>query len=103
VGDAVSWLRGIGLEGRSATAGREATCVRSVAAGRVESVLARAGVRCAPEVLTAGVARVGAVALNFHPDRIAADGRMVTEALLADGVYRSQFATGISNGGPPPR
>jgi hypothetical protein len=41
----------------------------------------------------------GRVALNFHPDRVAADGRMVVEGLLRDGVYRSQFETGISNGG----
>lgn len=39
------------------------------------------------------------VALNFHPDRLAADGRMVVEAILDDGIYRSQFESRISNGG----
>ncbi|MBR7833346.1 DUF3626 domain-containing protein [Actinospica durhamensis] len=38
------------------------------------------------------------VTLNFHPDR-AARGIPILAALAADGVYRSQFATGTSNGG----
>ncbi|MFB9909488.1 DUF3626 domain-containing protein [Allokutzneria oryzae] len=36
--------------------------------------------------------------LNFHPDRIAGD-RPILTALAEDGVYRSQFETGTSNGG----
>ncbi|MBG0565919.1 DUF3626 domain-containing protein [Actinoplanes aureus] len=40
-----------------------------------------------------------AVTVNFHPDRLAADGRTVAECLAADGVYRNQFETRISNGG----
>jgi len=39
------------------------------------------------------------VALHFHPDRPLADGGTVAEALLAEGVYRNQFETRISNGG----
>lgn len=39
------------------------------------------------------------VTLNFHPDRLTADGRTVAEALRGEGAYRSQFETGISNGG----
>jgi hypothetical protein len=39
------------------------------------------------------------VTLNFHPDRLLADGRSVAQALLDEGVYRSQFETRISNGG----
>ncbi|WP_327005760.1 DUF3626 domain-containing protein [Dactylosporangium sp. NBC_01737] len=39
------------------------------------------------------------VTINFHPDRIDAGGRSVVEGLLADGRFRSQFETGISNGG----
>ena len=39
------------------------------------------------------------VTINFHPDRIDAGGRGVIEGLLADGRFRSQFETGISNGG----
>ncbi|MEU4686880.1 DUF3626 domain-containing protein [Streptomyces xinghaiensis] len=36
--------------------------------------------------------------LNFHPDRTAGD-RPLLQALTEDGVYRSQFVTGTSNGG----
>ena len=38
------------------------------------------------------------VTLNFHPDRLV-DGLLVLAALARDGVYRSQFETGTSNGG----
>jgi len=38
------------------------------------------------------------VTLNFHPDRVS-EGRSVVEHLVRDGVYRSQFETGTSNGG----
>ncbi|WP_406200251.1 DUF3626 domain-containing protein [Kitasatospora sp. NBC_01560] len=38
------------------------------------------------------------VTLNFHPDR-SAGGRPILVALAEDGVYRSQFVTGTSNGG----
>src|ERR1700722_3286657 len=38
------------------------------------------------------------VTLNFHPDRAAAGG-LVLDRLAGDGVYRSQFVTGTSNGG----
>ncbi|MGE5156283.1 MAG: DUF3626 domain-containing protein [Betaproteobacteria bacterium] len=48
--------------------------------------------------LTALVAAHARVTLNFHPDRLLADGRTVARSLAADGVYRGQFETGISNG-----
>ena len=38
------------------------------------------------------------VTLNFHPDRLT-QGATVLELLGRDGVYRSQFETGTSNGG----
>ena len=38
------------------------------------------------------------VTLNFHPDRLL-HGTPVLDALAEDGVYRSQFVTGTSNGG----
>ncbi|MFJ2741155.1 DUF3626 domain-containing protein [Streptomyces sp. NPDC087440] len=38
------------------------------------------------------------VTLSFHPDRWVR-GVPILEALAADGVYRSQFVTGTSNGG----
>lgn len=41
---------------------------------------------------------VEAVTLQFHPNWPHHD-RMVIESMAADGVYLSQFATGISNGG----
>ena len=41
-------------------------------------------------------ARIG---LHFHPDRPGPDKKPVAQALLEGGVYRSQFETGISNGG----
>jgi hypothetical protein len=47
----------------------------------------------------AGPAVVAPVTVNFHPDRLLADGRTVAEHLAAEGVYRSQFETRISNGG----
>jgi hypothetical protein len=38
------------------------------------------------------------VTVNFHPDAMH-QGRWVVEALAREGIYRSQFETGISNGG----
>jgi hypothetical protein len=38
------------------------------------------------------------VALHLHPDRLGPGGEVVAAALLAGGVYRSQFETGLSNG-----
>lgn len=45
------------------------------------------------------------VTLNFHPDApiaaragITAAGTSMIEALARDGIYRSQFETGTSNG-----
>lgn len=52
-----------------------------------------------PGPAPAGVLDGAMVTVNFHPDRLLADGRTVVDCLLSDGVYRSQFETGISNGG----
>ena len=38
------------------------------------------------------------VTLNFHPDR-RVGGVLILEAMARDGLYRSQFETGTSNGG----
>ncbi|MFD7184878.1 DUF3626 domain-containing protein [Streptomyces sp. NPDC059904] len=38
------------------------------------------------------------VTLNFHPDRLL-HGKVTLDALADDGLYRSQFVTGTSNGG----
>ncbi|MCZ7437442.1 DUF3626 domain-containing protein [Micromonospora sp. WMMC241] len=56
-----------------------------------------ADVRC--EEVVAAVTGHGRLTVNFHPDRLLRDGRTVVGALDDEGVYRSQFATGISNGG----
>lgn len=45
------------------------------------------------------IGRNARVALHFHPDRPLSNGATVAEALLAEGVYRNQFETSISNGG----
>jgi len=39
------------------------------------------------------------ITVNFHPDRLLADGVDVVTHLLADGEYHNQFRTAISNGG----
>ncbi|QKW14556.1 DUF3626 domain-containing protein [Verrucosispora sp. NA02020] len=72
---------------------------RPAALARIGRALAGSGVRHDPERLVAAFGRGGRVTLNFHPDRLLADGRTVAEALATEGVYRSQFETGISNGG----
>ena len=38
------------------------------------------------------------VTINFHPD-LALEGETLIDLLVAHGIYRSQFETGISNGG----
>jgi hypothetical protein len=40
----------------------------------------------------------GRVTLNFHPDRVSSSGTTVAAGLFADGRYRSQWVTGLSNG-----
>ena len=40
-------------------------------------------------------ARVG---LQFHPDRLAKNGRTVVHALVEEGIYKNQFETHVSNG-----
>lgn len=55
--------------------------------------------------LLTSIRRIGRAALYFHPDRHAdkigsgKTAKLVASCLLADGVYRSQFETGISYGG----
>ncbi len=45
------------------------------------------------------VAVTAPITVSFHPDRLLADGLTVAQHLAGEGVYRSQFETGISNGG----
>lgn len=44
------------------------------------------------------VATGSQIEMNFHPDRLVSTGESVAEAMLREGVYRSQFETKISNG-----
>jgi hypothetical protein len=55
--------------------------------------------RLCPEPGPPGLFERAAITVSFHPDRLLADGVSVAEHLAADGVYHSQFRTGISNGG----
>ena len=49
--------------------------------------------------LTAAALSAGRLTLNFHPDRITADGQSVARGFWSTGRYRPQWETGISNGG----
>jgi len=40
----------------------------------------------------------GRVVLAFHPERLSRSGRTVAQGLLADGVYKTQYETGLSSG-----
>ena len=66
---------------------------------RIAAVLAAAGADADPAMLVAATAAAAPLTINFHPDRLLADGRPVARALLDEGVYRTQFETRISNGG----
>ncbi|MBU8861009.1 MULTISPECIES: DUF3626 domain-containing protein [unclassified Micromonospora] len=72
---------------------------RPAALAVIAEHLAAAGAAYRYEEVVAAVTGYGRLTLNFHPDRVLRDGRTVAEALDGEGVYRSQFETGISNGG----
>ncbi len=67
---------------------------------RIERVLTRTAVaRSEYDRAMACVTAHARVALHFHPDRIGRHGTdSVAERLLADGIYRNQFETGVSSG-----
>jgi hypothetical protein len=80
--------------------------VQELAGKRQEQALARIKAAlsdCRPDAdgrgLFQAVTRIARLNVNFHPDRLIADGRSVIVALYEEGIYRSQFETGISNGG----
>ncbi|WP_422739930.1 DUF3626 domain-containing protein [Micromonospora sp. WMMD729] len=75
-----------------------AVTARPAALAAIAGHLAAAGVDDSAHRLLAAVRRAR-ITVNFHPDRLCADGRPVASALYEDGVYRSQFVTGISAGG----
>ncbi|MEV6106602.1 DUF3626 domain-containing protein [Streptomyces sp. NPDC051940] len=59
---------------------------------------ARLGAVPSGAAVHAAVRERARVTLNFHPDRLLADGSRIAERLAADGRYRGQFETGVSNG-----
>ncbi|BFH68526.1 hypothetical protein J27TS7_51670 [Paenibacillus dendritiformis] len=78
-----------------------ASLKRQHACERIERHLKRAGI---PSVtlrdILAALRASARVTVNFHPDRLLADGSLVAEGLLRDGVYRSQFETGVTSASP---
>ncbi|MCW3819266.1 DUF3626 domain-containing protein [Micromonospora sp. DR5-3] len=72
---------------------------RPAALAAIARHLAGSGTAYRTDEVMAAVAAHGRLTLNFHPDRLLRDGRTVAEALDREGIYRSQFETGISNGG----
>lgn len=76
-----------------------AVAERRTALATIARELAAAGVHHRPEEVLAAAVQRSRLTVNFHPDRLCVDGRTVATALSEDGVYRSQFVTGISNGG----
>jgi hypothetical protein len=76
--------------------------VRAAAASEREAALRRCeavlGAQARAPELAAAIATHGRITLNFHPDRLLADGRTVARALAEDRLYRNQFETRISSG-----
>ena len=69
------------------------------ARSRVIDLVQRAG--CVADAYDEAMARVrlhARVVIHFHPDRLCIERTSVAEALLADGVYRNQYETGLSTG-----
>jgi len=71
---------------------------RERAREQIRDVLTRASEPLSAGDIAAHLGQRARVTLNFHPDRLLASGRSVVEELLAEGRYRNQFETGISNG-----
>jgi hypothetical protein len=63
-------------------------------ADRVEQAIWHVRYRSTGGLILSGIP----VTLNFHPDTIISDLTTI-ELLARDGIYRSQFETGTSNGG----
>lgn len=78
-----------------------ASLVRQHACERIERHLTRAGFPSATlHDILAAVRESVRVTVNFHPDRLLAGGSLVVDGLLRDGVYRSQFETGVTSASP---
>jgi hypothetical protein len=65
----------------------------------IRLILDRAGLaETAFDDVLGGIRRHARVVLHFHPDRLDRSGSTVAEALARDGIYRTQFETGLSSG-----
>jgi hypothetical protein len=65
----------------------------------IRTILGRTGLE--ESVLDDALGRIrrhARVVLHFHPDRLDRKGSTVAEALARDGIYRTQFETGLSSG-----
>lgn len=65
----------------------------------INDLLQSEGIEVSAVDLIYKIKQTAVVTVNFHPDRLSSDGRAVVTALFEDGIYKSQFETGISNGG----
>ena len=80
----------------AAARGREAAALSTIA-----GIFERAG--CGPARYRDAMESIrqhARVVLHFHPDRYGCKAANVAESLLNEGVYRSQFETGLSSGSP---
>lgn len=75
---------------------------RAIAHVRELALAQRASAATVPAAECERLRRRAVATINFHPDRSAWDGRTSAAAMADDGVYRSQFETGISAGGLDP-
>lgn len=66
---------------------------------RIQKILHSCEIECDVVDLINAIRGLSRLTINFHPDRLLADGRSVIAALYEEGIYRSQFETKISNGG----
>jgi len=71
------------------------------ARANITAILARhAAADRAAELLGSHFRERAVITLNFHPDRLRADGLTVAEGLLQESRYKNQFETGVTNGSP---
>jgi hypothetical protein len=74
---------------------------RAAARNTIREILARAGLNeSAFDDAMKSVHAHAQVVTHFHPERISMKGQSVAETLLQEGVYKSQFETGLSSGSP---
>jgi len=67
-------------------------------ADKVKEILMNNKISLTVEELLSTIRTHGKVTLNFHPDRILANGRTIMECFIEEGMYYSQFVTQVTNG-----